>query len=91
MSRPSRRRSSLFDFGDALVSATEDVLSGTGLGTRRLEDLDAGALLDMLGEDRDERLATIRKLMKNSSDEDIAELVQILTLAVSSLPQMPKD
>jgi hypothetical protein len=90
MARPARRRTSIFDLGDALVSATEDVLSGTALGGRsRLEDMDAGALLDMLGEDREERLATIRKLMKNSSKEDIAELVQILTLAVSGLPETP--
>ena len=87
MSRPSRRRSSLFEFGDALVNATEDVLSG--FGSRRLEDLDAGALLEMLGEDRAERLATIRRLMENSSPEDIAELVQILTQAVTSLPPQP--
>ena len=32
--------------------------------------MDAGALLDMLGEDREERLATIKRLMENSSEED---------------------
>ena len=87
-----RRRTSLFDLGDALVSATEEVLSGTGVGsrTRRLEDMDAGALLEMLGDDRQERLATIQKLMKNSSAEDIAELVLILTQAVSTLPPTPR-
>ena len=91
MSRP-RRRSSLFDLGDALASATEDMLrSGTRLASpaRMLEDMDAGALLDLLGDDQEERVATIEKLMKNSSDEDIAELVLILTQAVSDLPEVP--
>ena len=90
MGRP-RRRTSLFDLGDALVSATEDMLATTGVGSRSrmLEDMDAGALLEMLGDDRQERLATIRKLMKNSSAEDIAELVLILTQAVSTLPPKP--
>jgi hypothetical protein len=90
VSRP-RRRTSLFDLGDALVSATEDVLSGTGLGSRArmLEDMDAGALLEVLGDDREERLATIQKLMKNSSAADVAELVLILTQAVSNLPPTP--
>jgi hypothetical protein len=90
MGRP-RRRTSLFDLGDALVSATEDMLASTGVGSRSrmLEDMDAGALLEMLGDDRQERLATIRKLMKNSSAEDIAELVVILTQAVSTLPSEP--
>lgn len=92
MARPRRRRTSIFDLGDALASATEDVLlSGTGLGSRArmLEDMDAGQLLDLLGEDREERLATIKKLMQNSSAEDIAELVLILTQAVSNLPENP--
>ena len=88
MARP-RRRTPLFDLGDALLSATEDVLGGTGIGSSRarmLEDMDAGALLELLGDTREERLATIKKLMKKSSAEDIAELVLILTQAVSSIP-----
>lgn len=90
MSRP-RRRTSIFDLGDALVSATEEVLGGAGVGSRArmLEDMDAGALLELLGDDREERLATIQRLMKNSSAEDIAELVLILTQAVSNLPPAP--
>jgi len=86
-----RRRTSIFDLGDALVSATENMLGGTGLGSRArmLEDMDAGALLELLGDDREERLATIQKLMKNSSAEDIAELVLLLTQAVSNLPPTP--
>jgi hypothetical protein len=89
VSKP-RRRTSIFDLGDALLNATEDMLGGTGLGSRRmLEDMDAGALLDLLGDDRQERLATIQKLMKNSSAEDIAELVLLLTQAVGNLPATP--
>jgi len=90
MGRP-RRRTSLFDLGDALVSATEEMFSGAGVGphARTLEDMDAGALLEMLGDDREERLATIQKLLKNSSAGDIAELVLILTQAISTLPPTP--
>ena len=91
MSKPRRRRgSSIFDIGDVLASATEDMLlSGTRLSSRSrmLEDMDAGALLELLGEDRAERAATITKLMKNSSEEDIAELVAILSEAVSKRAQ----
>lgn len=91
ISRPRRRRTSLFDLPDALVTATEDVLGGSGFGSRArmIEDMDAGALLEILGENREERLATIKTLMKNSSPEDIAELVLILTQAVSNLPATP--
>lgn len=89
MSKPRRRRGSLFELGDVLAAATEDLLTtGTRFGGRpRLDDMDAGDLLDLLGEDRDERIATITKLMKNSSEEDIAELVAVLTQAVASRAQ----
>lgn len=91
MSRPRRRRTSLFELGDALMNATEDVIGNSGFGSRArmLEDMDAGTLLELLGEDREERLATIQKLMKNSSPEDIAELVLILTQAVTTQPPSP--
>lgn len=80
--RRSRPRSGIADLAVAFPIAFTESLSerfGASLRRGRLDTVD---ILEMLGDDEAERVASVVELMRNSSDAEISEFMRIGQQAV---------
>ena len=79
--RRSSRRSTLGEFG---LLDPFSLIEGLGLRPTRLRGDD---LLELLGEDEDERIDNVVAMLRRSSPEDVKELTRIVQQALARIAE----